>query len=160
MLLAEKFSELFPKHKGHFFILESFALEWYVGLTNENLLLPLQCRLKQNFLFDLWKLIEYQASAVKVVSSNPCVRPIPKINISFFLLLICTDELMSTPKIVTFLPTLASVNDNSEREHNPIPKSLYTGLFGSASSANLTLPNRQSFKVKSEFKSPDHVSNL
>ena len=31
-------------------------------------------------------------------------------------------------------------------------------LSGSAVLASLTPPNKQSFKVKSEFKSPDHVS--
>ena len=35
-------------------------------------------------LFDLEKLSEYQASTVKVVSSNPCVGHIPRIKISFF----------------------------------------------------------------------------
>ena len=36
----------------------------FVTLTNKKPLLPLQCRLKQNFLFDLENLIEYLASAV------------------------------------------------------------------------------------------------
>ena len=37
MLLAVKSSEIFPEHKGNFFILESFALNWYiyVALTNK-----------------------------------------------------------------------------------------------------------------------------
>ena len=34
---------------------------------------------------------------------------------------ICTDELISTPKIMKFLPTLPSDNENSEREWNPTP---------------------------------------
>ena len=33
----------------------------------------------------------------------------------------CTDELTLTPKIMTFLPTLLSINENSECEYNPIP---------------------------------------
>ena len=110
MLLAEKSPEIFPKHKEYFFIPESFALNSYifVVLTNKKLLLPFKCRLKQNFLFDHEKLIECLASAVNVVSSNPCVGSIPKINFSFFLLSICKDELISTPKIKTFLPMLPS----------------------------------------------------
>ena len=54
------------------------------------------------FLCDLRKLIEYCADAVIVVTSNPCVAPLPRTKISFFLLSICTVQLLSTPKI-TFL---------------------------------------------------------
>ena len=53
-----------------------------------------------------------------------------------------------------------SGNGNSERELDPIPRPLYKYLSGSAFLANLTYPNKQSFKVKSEFKSLYHVSNL
>ena len=61
MLLAEKSPERFPKHKEYIFISKSFASYGYifVALTNKKLLLPLQCRLKENFIFDLEKLIEY-----------------------------------------------------------------------------------------------------
>ena len=43
MLLAEKPPEMFSKHKGYFFISESFALNWYisVALTDKKLLIPL-----------------------------------------------------------------------------------------------------------------------
>ena len=51
---------------------------------------------------------------------------------------------------MTFLP---------EGELNPIPKPVYTYLPGSAFLANLTPQNKQYFKVKSEFKSRDHVFN-
>ena len=73
-------------------------------LTNE---------LKQNFLCDLEKLIEYLAF---VGSSS-------KTNISFFLLSICTDEPLCTPKIIKFLPQLKpeheKVNDNQIPYHIP-----------------------------------------
>ena len=59
--------------------------------------------------------LEYWASAVDVVSSNPCVGTLPRIKILLILLSICTDELISTPKIMTFIPTLPSDNENSER---------------------------------------------
>ena len=58
---------------------------------------------------------------------------------------------------MTFLSMLPSGNENSERESNPILEPLYTYLSGSAFLANLTSPNRQSFKVKSEVKSRDYV---
>ena len=58
-----------------------------------------------------------------------------------------------------FLPTLPSSNENSKLELNSIPKPLYMYLSGSAFLSNLTPPEKQSFKVKSEFKSRDHVSN-
>ena len=72
-------------------------------------------------LFDLEKLIEYWASADKAVSSSHCVGPIPRNKIYFFLLSICTDDVMSIPKTTTFLLTQPSGNGNSERESNPIP---------------------------------------
>ena len=87
-LLVEKSPEIFPKHKGYLFISESFALKLYifVVLTYKKLLLPsyLYWTLKQNSLFDLEKLIEYWASAVNVVSSNPLTGLWSIINVSFF----------------------------------------------------------------------------
>ena len=82
MLLAEKSSEIFPEQNRYLFISGSFALKWYMflALANKKLVLPLSCRLKQNVLSDLEKVIEYLVSAVNVVSSNPCVGPIPRIN--------------------------------------------------------------------------------
>ena len=49
-------------------------------------------------------MIEYFFSAGSVVSSNPYVGPLPRINISFFLLSTYTEEFISTRKIITFLP--------------------------------------------------------
>ena len=51
-----------------------------------------------------------------VVSSKPCIRPSSRIKISFLLLSIYTDELILTSKIMTFLPTLPSGNENSEKD--------------------------------------------
>ena len=49
-----------------------------------------------------------------------------------------------------FWPTLPPGNENLEQSSKPIQQSLYTYLSsGSAFSANLTPPNKQSFKVKS-----------
>ena len=71
---------------------------------------------KQNRFCNLEKLIEYSASAVIFVSSNLCVGPLPRTEISFLLLSIWTDELLSTPKITTLLPNqsmeLKKVNEN------------------------------------------------
>ena len=77
--------------------------------------------LKQNFLFDFEKLTECWASPANVASSNPYVGHVPRIKIYFPLLSIYTDELISTPKINTFLPMLPSSNKNSERQSSPIP---------------------------------------
>ena len=71
------------------------------------------CSHDNAFLFDLKKIIEYCASAVKVVSSNPCVRPSLRIKIPFPALSVCTDELTSTPKVMIFLPTLPSGIESS-----------------------------------------------
>ena len=75
------------------------------------------------------------------------------------MLSIWIDEFISTPKKTTFLSTLPSGNENSERESNPISWPLYTYISGSALLASVTPANKQSFKVKSKFKSHDHVSN-
>ena len=89
--------------------------------TNKKLLIPLKCSLNKNLLFCCVKLIGYFASAVYAVSSNPCVGSSSKIRISLFLLSAYTDELISAPKIMTFLPILPSGNENSERESSPMP---------------------------------------
>ena len=47
---------------------------------------------------------------------------------------------MSTLKLMTFLPTLPSGNENFERKSNPITLPLYTYLSRSAFLANLTTP--------------------
>ena len=61
---------------------------------------------------------------------------LPRIKIFFFLLSTCTNEIISTPKIMTFLPTLTSGNEISEHESNPIPQPVYKYLSGSAFLAN------------------------
>ena len=66
-------------------------------------------------------MIEYWPSANNVVSSYPCGGPIPRIKISFILLSIYTDELISTSKVMIFLPTLPSGNEISESESSPVP---------------------------------------
>ena len=42
-------------------------------------------------------------------------------NISFFLSSVYTDELLSTPKIITFLPQSKPEYEKCEQESNPIP---------------------------------------
>ena len=44
-----------------------------MALTNKNCCFHYNVDLKQNAAFDLVKLIEYLASAITTVSSNPCV---------------------------------------------------------------------------------------
>ena len=75
----------------------------------------------QTLFFDLEKFIEYSVSAVILVSSYPCLGPLPRTKISFFLLSICSDELLSAQKIITFLPQSKFGSEKSERESNPIP---------------------------------------
>ena len=105
------------------FISESFALNCYifVALTIKKMLLILQCKLKQSFLFVPEELIEYRAFAFNAVLSNLCVCPLPRIKMSFFLLPICTVELISTPKIMSFFPQSKFGSRKSERESNPVP---------------------------------------
>ena len=74
-----------------------------------------------------------------MVSSNHCVGPSPRIKMSFFLLSICTDELIPASKIMKHI------------YHAYLSRSVFL--------ANLASPNKQSFKVKLVFNSGNHVSN-
>ena len=58
-----------------------------------------------NFFGFFVKLIEYIFSAFSVCS-NPCLGHFPRIKISFLLLSIFVDGLISTPKIITFNKSL------------------------------------------------------
>ena len=107
-------------------------------------------------MFGCVKLIQYWVSTVDVVLLNPSVGLLPRIKISFPLLSICTDEFISAPKIITFLPMLPSGNENSERESNHMPQPLYLYLYRSAFLVSFTDPNKQLRNVKSVFKSLSH----
>ena len=97
---------------------------------------------------------EFRLIWIKLCSSdNPyttALQLLPKIKKPVPLLSICTDELIVTPKIMTFLPTLPSDNENSVHESNPIPLLLYTYLSRWVFLDNFSPPSQQSFKVKSE----------
>ena len=56
-----------------------------------------------DFLLSSVKLIEYIFSPDSV-RYNPCVGPLPRNKITFFLLSVFVDDFISTPKIITFLP--------------------------------------------------------
>ena len=75
-------------------------------------------------------------STVSVVLSNPCVGPSPRINIYFFLLTTCMEELISTPKIITFLPIPPLGNEKVPFLSNPMSYTEYLYLSISAFFAN------------------------
>ena len=85
---------------------------------------------------------EYIFSADSVCSS-PCVGPSPRIKISFFLLSIFVDELISTPKIITFLPVAPLTCEKSRCLSNPLPHPKYLYLSISTFLVNLIAPNKQ-----------------
>lgn len=60
MPLTAKSFEMFPRHKVYAFISASSALNRHIflALTNNKMLFSLQCRLPQNLLFDLVRVIE------------------------------------------------------------------------------------------------------
>ena len=101
-----------------------------------------------NFFFVAVKLIECIFSAVKVCS-YPCVGPIPKTNMSFFLLPIWAEKIISTPKINTFWPNSPLGNEKSSLLSNPIPYPEYPYLSMSAFLVKVTAPNKQFFSVGS-----------
>ena len=57
---------------------------------------------------------------------------------------------------MTFFPMLPSVNENSERESNPMLRPLYLYLSGSAFLVSFTDSHKQFFNVKSVFKFLNH----
>ena len=121
ILLIVKSFIILPKHSAQSFISEVFILNWYtfVELTNINCCFHYSLDFT-NLFPDCVKLIGYFASAVNMVSFNPCVDPSPRIKISFNLFSTCTDEVISTTKIMTFFPMVPSGNENSERESIPM----------------------------------------
>ena len=60
---------------------------------------------------------------------------------------------------MTLFPKLPLVNENSERESNPMLQSLHLYLSGSAFLARFLDANKQSFRVKPVFKSREYASN-
>ena len=74
--------------------------------------------------------------------SNPCVGPSPTIEISFFLLSICTEELISTLKIIQFVPN-PLLTENFPFLSNPMPYPEYLYLPMSGFLVNLTTLNKQ-----------------
>ena len=81
-------------------------------------MIPLWCSFTTNFLLGFVKLIRYIASAVNMISSNPCVGLSPRIKISFPLLPIAIVAL--APKIITYFPMFPSGNKNSEQKSYPM----------------------------------------
>ena len=88
---------------------------------------------------DSVKLIRYLSSAVIAVLFNCYVGLLPGSKIFLFLLSVCTEELLSTAEISTFLskinaflPQHPSVHENCEQELSPMLQLLYFHLSGSA----------------------------
>ena len=100
-------------------------------------------------------LIGYYSYDVNVLSSNHCAGLSPRIKISFPVLSKCTDELISAPKIMIFLPMLQAGTENSERVSNPMSKLLYFYLSESTFLVGLTDQNKQLPNVKSVFGFPN-----
>ena len=90
-----------------------------------------------------------------MVSCNHCIGPSLKIKI-FFLLSICTDELISAQKKMTIFPMVPSVNEISERESNPMLEPLCLYLSRLAFLVSFSDPNKQYFNAKSVFQSLNH----
>ena len=86
-------------------------------------------------------------SCSNVVPSNPCLGLSPTIKMSFFLLSSCTEELISTPKIITLQPKPTLGNQKVPLPSNPIPCPEYLYLSMSPFLFNLTAPNKQFSKV-------------
>ena len=84
-------------------------------------------------------------------ASNPCVGPSPRIKTSFLVLSTCTEELISTRKIIVLLRNPALGCEKAPFPSNPIPYPEYLYLLISAFSVLLTAPNKQFSKVMSSL---------
>ena len=69
-------------------------------------------------------------------------QPLPKIKIYFFLLSIFVDELISTLKLITFMPNLITGDEKLPCLSNPIRYPDYLYLSKSGFLAKLTAPNK------------------
>ena len=85
----------------------------------------------------------YSLSAVNVLS-GPYIGYLPRIKISFFLLSICTDELISAPNMMTLSPNpLPSDNRKLRINQNPMPLPKILYLSELLSVVNLTAPDHK-----------------
>ena len=80
-------------------------------------------------------------SAVNVVSSKPCVGPLPRIKISFYYKHAGMNS-YQRQLLFTFLANLLH-NVNLAHESKIIPESEYPYLLGSAFAVNLIAPNKE-----------------
>ena len=84
-----------------------------------------------------------------IVPSNPLAGAIAKVEISFFLLLLCSDKLLSTPKAITLLLNLLLFhNEKGEGVSDSITYPEQKYLSESAFLFNLTAPNKEFAKLK------------
>ena len=91
MLLAVKSFEIFSKRNGYGFISEYFAVKWYTLWWSLKInLFPDFVKLMKNFASDV---IEYHLILLLYLHQE----------LRFFLLSVCTYELLSTPKVIMFL---------------------------------------------------------
>ena len=90
---------------------------------------------KTNFFLVLVKLIQYLFSEVNVKPFNPSIGPSARIEIFFFLLSACTQELISTRKIITLQPNSPLENEKVIFPSNPLHMVVdyYTFMFANLS---------------------------
>ena len=81
------------------------------------------------------------------VCSNPFVEPLPRIKISFLLLSIFVHGLISTPKIITFLPVLPLGCEKNYFPLNPTPYPEYLYLSISAFSVDVTASDKHFSRI-------------
>ena len=81
-----------------------------------------------------------------MVPSNTCVGSSPWIRISFFLLSTCTEELISTPKSIQFLPNQLPT-ENPPFLSNLIAYPEYLYILISLFLGKLTALNKQFYSV-------------
>ena len=91
---------MFPKQNGFAAVSESFVLNLIISV-------PLNYYLHYNanlniFFSSCSKTNRIHFSESSAVSYNPCANPSPRIKMLFVLLLTCTLELISAPKMTTF----------------------------------------------------------
>ena len=135
---------MFPKHSRCGRISGSFDLNFIslVPLTRSNFFYYNGSSSKTFGFFCKINRIHFFSTFMNTLCSNPCVGPFPRIKISFFLLSIFVDELISTPKIIRFLLTPLP-NEKRPCLSNPNKQSEYSYLSISVFLVNLTAPNEQ-----------------
>ena len=108
--------------------IDTFLLHLHIK-NYASIITQTMCQTRTNCFFDSVKLMGYFVSAVIVELSKPCVGPSPRTQMFLFLRSICSKELLSNPKKMTYFALLTSDHYGFEHESNPMSHPCYLYIW-------------------------------